>query len=149
MYCHASLCTVVPDVCDAEPLPDLEFDPEPELSLLPELELDVPEFEDPELEDPELEDPELDESELEDPELDESELEDPELPSVVAEWVLFVTAVWFPGPFPFAFDPILARFENTGLSLFVIPYAATAAAIHNTIIIEIIMFDFSNFSPPI
>ena len=139
MYCHASLCTVVPDVCDAEPLLDLEFDPEPELSLLPELELDVPEFEDPE-----LEDPELDESEL-----DESELEDPELPSVVAEWVLFVTAVWFPGPFPFAFDPILARFENTGLSLFVIPYAATAAAIHNTIIIEIIMFDFSNFSPPI
>ena len=139
MYCHASLCTVVPDVCDAEPLPDLEFDPEPELSLLPELELDVPEFEDPELEDPELEDPEL----------DESELPLPELPSVVAEWVLFVTAVWFPGPFPFAFDPILARFENTGLSLFVIPYAATAAAIHNTIIIEIIMFDFSNFSPPI
>ena len=47
------------------------------------------------------------------------------------------------------FDPILVKFENTGLSLFVIPYAATAAAIHNTIIIEIIMFDFSNFFTPL
>lgn len=43
---------------------------------------------------------------------------------------------------------ILDKSEKIGLLLLVIPYAATAAAIHNTIIIEIIIFDFSNIIPP-
>jgi hypothetical protein len=50
-----------------------------------------------------------------------------------------------PSPLPCPF--ILDKSENIGLLLLVIPYAATAAAIHNTIIIEIIIFDFSNFFP--
>jgi hypothetical protein len=58
--------------------------------------------------------------------------------------------VLFPSPLPLLLllADILDKSENIGLSLFVIPYAATAAAIHNTIIIEIIIFALSNFVPP-
>ena len=62
---------------------------------------------------------------------------------------LFAKVVLFPSPFPLLFAPILDKLENIGLSVFVIPYAVTAAAIHNTIIIEMIIFDLSNFFPPI
>ena len=88
------------------------------------------------------------------PELPLEELPDPELlPPVVATedpLLLFTTAVeLFPGPLPVSPLPgILDKSENIGLSLFVIPYAATAAATHNTMIIEIIMFALSNFFPP-
>ena len=72
-----------------------------------------------------------------------------ELPAVVAteaEW--FPKVVLFPIPCPALFAPILDKLENIGLSVLVMPYAVTAAAIHNTIIIEMIIFDLSNFFPP-
>jgi hypothetical protein len=54
--------------------------------------------------------------------------------------------VTFPIPSPASsFAPILDKSENIGLSLLVIPYAVTAAAIHNTIIMEMIIFALSNF----
>jgi hypothetical protein len=115
-------------------LPPLSFDPEfdelPPLSLVPE----------PELPDPPLPEPEL---ELPDPLL---------LPWVDAteEPLPLCTEVPFPTPDPgLLLEPdILDKSENIGLSLLVIPYAATAAAIHNTIIMEIIIFSFSKFIPP-
>lgn len=121
-----------------------------ELELL-EPELELPLELDPELLEPELELP------LELPLELEPELEDPELPvlallpEVVATDALdpFPRVVLFPSPLPvLSFEPILDKSENIGLSLLVIPYAATAAAIHNTIIIEIITFALSNFIPP-
>ena len=115
------------------------------------LELELPLLEDP-LEDP-LE--ELPEEELPLllplPEPSEPDPVEPELPLVVAteEPVPFPTVVLFPSPLPvLSFAPILDKSENIGLSLFVIPYAATAAAIHNTIIMEMIIFALSNFFPP-
>ena len=63
-------------------------------------------------------------------------------------FVLFIEEL-FPSPCPVSLPCILDKSEKIGLSLFVIPYAATAAAIHNTIIIEIIIFDFSKIIPPI
>ena len=113
---------------DPEPLPPLELDPEPLLLPLP------------------LPDP--------DPEPDD-ELPDPEPllpPSVVAteDPLPFPAGVLLPSPFPLLLlADILDKSENIGLSLFVIPYAATAAAIHNTTIIEIIIFALSNFFPPL
>ena len=125
------LCAVEYDslVCDPEPEPP---DPEP-----------------PELEPPELLDPEL----LELPPLD-PELLDPVEPPfslfalVETDPVPFPKVVLFPIPSPVSsLVPILAKLENIGLSLLVIPYATTAAAIHKTIIMEIIIFALSNFSP--
>ena len=83
-------------------------------------------------------------------ELDEDPELELELPDVVAteETELFAKVVLFPIPFPASFAPILDKLENIGLSVLVIPYAVTAAAIHNTIIIELIIFDLSNFFPP-
>ena len=131
MYCAASFCIV-----DA----GTTFEDDPPFPLLEPPLFEPPPFEDPD-EPPELV-PELE------PVPDEPVLA-PLLPLVLACDAGFVTFVWFPTPFPvLSFPFILDKFENTGLSLFVIPYAATAAAIHNTMIIEIITFDFSNFSPP-
>jgi hypothetical protein len=132
MYCAASFCIVDEGTTfeDDPPFPELE----PPLLELPPFD---PPFEDPDELVPELEPP-----------LDEPVLA-PLLPLEVACDAGFVTFVWFPTPFPaLLFPSIPVKFENTGLSLFVIPYAATAAAIHNTMIIEIMTFDFSNFSPP-
>jgi hypothetical protein len=63
-----------------------------------------------------------------------------------------VEAVLFPTPLPgllLSFADILDKSENIGLSLLVIPYAATAAATHKTIIMEMIIFALSNFFPPV
>ena len=123
------------------PLPLLLLLPELEL---PELELPLPE-EDPPDELPD-DDP-LDEL----PEAPEPDPVEAELPEVVATELdpLFKLVV-FPIPsLASSFAPILDKSENIGLSLFVIPYAATAAAIHNTIIIEMIIFALSNFFPPV
>ena len=77
----------------------------------------------------------------------------PELPLLelpLDDGFVALWAVMFPAPFPeLSLEPMLDKSENIGLSLFVSPYAATAAAIHSTTIIEIIKFDLSNFSPPI
>ena len=98
--------------------------------------------------------PEPDPLELLDPE-PEPEPDEPEpLPSfpftLTTDAPLPLPAVvLFPSPFPPSLlADILDKSENIGLSLLVIPYAATAAAIHKTIIIEIIMFALSNVSPP-
>lgn len=110
---------------------------DPELELPLELE---PELE-PELEVP-LELPLELEPELPDPE----PVLLPELVVVAGELDPLVTAVLFPSPLSEGlFAPILDRSENIGLLVLVNPYAATAAAIHNTIIIEMIIFAFSNF----
>ena len=81
-------------------------------------------------------------------------LPEPELPeSVVAtdNPVPLSVEVVFPIPFPAlsSFADILDKSEKIGLSLLVIPYAATAAATHKTIIMEMIIFALSNFFPPI
>ena len=111
-------------------------DPElldPELLLLLPLD-ELPEDE-PSLPLPELSDP--------DPELD------PELPVVTATELPLSEVVLFPIPLPvLSFAFMLDKPENIGLSLLVIPYAVTAAAIHNTIIMEMIIFDLSNVIPP-
>jgi hypothetical protein len=136
---------------------------------LPESELPLPESElplstlEPEPSLPEDEPSELPElaelaglSEL--PELEElywSELPEFEssLPEVVATDTPDPLSILelFPIPFPASLllALILDKSENIGLSLFVIPYAATAAAIHNTIIMEMIIFALSNVLPPI
>ena len=109
------------------------MDPELELPLELEPELELP----LELEVP-LELP----LELPDPE----PVLPPELVVVAGELDPLVTAVLFPSPLSEGlFAPILDRSENIGLLVLVNPYAATAAAIHNTIIIEIIIFALSNF----
>ena len=109
------------------------MDPELELPLELEPELELP----LELEVP-LELP----LELPDPE----PVLPPELVVVAGELDPLVTAVLFPSPLSEGlFAPILDRSENIGLLVLVNPYAATAAAIHNTIIIEMIIFAFSNF----
>ena len=101
---------------------------------------------------PEPPDP-LPEPEPEPPEL-ELPLLDPELPlleEVVAteEPVPLFKLEIFPIQLPASLlADILDKSENIGLSLLVIPYAATAAAIHNTTIIEIIMLALSIFFPP-
>ena len=63
----------------------------------------------------------------------------------------FPVTVLFHIPFPasLSLENILVKSEKIGLSLLVMPYAATAAATHKTIMIEIIMFALSNFSPPL
>ena len=72
-------------------------------------------------------------------------LSDTDTPEPLPESVVFP----IPLPASLSFADILDKSENIGLSLFVIPYAATAAATHNTIIMEMIIFALSNFFPPI
>ena len=127
--------------------PDSELD-DPEL-LDPELELPDELEDDPELLDPELELPDELEPELAPEPEPVSELT-LELGLVVATLdPLLLMVVLFPSPSPASsFAPILDKSENIGFSLLVIPYAVTAAAIHNTIIIDMIIFALSNFFPP-
>ena len=109
----------------------LELEPELELPLELEVPLELPLELDPELPDPE---PVL----------------LPELVVVAGVLDPLVTAVLFPSPLSEGlFAPILDKSENIGLLVLVKPYAATAAAIHNTIMIEIMIFALSNFLPPI
>ena len=109
----------------------LELEPELELPLELEVPLELPLELDPELPDPE---PAL----------------LPELVVVAGVLDPLVTAVLFPSPLSEGlFAPILDKSENIGLLVLVKPYAATAAAIHNTIMIEIMIFALSNFLPPI
>ena len=142
MWLHASLL-IVDDETDEPPEP--EFEPDP-LELDPlELELD-PELLGPELELPELDPPEDDPLELEP--LDPLPLLDTSFTTLTP--LPFPCVVLFPSPSPASLlADILDKSENIGLSLLVIPYAATAAAIHKTIIIEIIIFALSNIFPPI
>ena len=138
---------------------DAETD-EPELPDPESLELDPPELELPDEDEPELY--ELPELEL--PDDDGPGLEpDPELPelpdplplsegmsAIVSPLPLPSVVVLLPIPSPvLSFAGILDKSVNIGLSLLVIPYAATAAAIHKTIIIEIIKFALSKVFPPI
>ena len=110
---------------------------------------------DPPLPEPEPEppDPLLEPDPLPLPELDPElpELELPLLEEVVAteEPVPLFKLEIFPIPLPeSSLADILDKSENIGLSLLVIPYAATAAAIHKTTIIEIIRLALSILFPP-
>ncbi len=111
---------------DPEPNPDPELEPELLPLLVPELAPFPPSLE------PTLLEPELD-------------------PEVVAtDAPVPLLEVKFPIPFPASLSlaDILDKSEKIGLSLLVIPYAATAAAIHKTIIMEMIIFALSNVFPP-
>ena len=110
---------------DPEPEPDPEPDPDPEPELLPPLEFVPPLLPlEPEL-------PPLETSEpVPSPELSPNKSPIPLSPELVLSGE----------------NPVKSL--NTALSPSLIPYAVTPAAIHKTIITDMIMFELSIISPP-